>query len=152
FRSFLHVLFLSSEKEGPKGQGIPAEHKQAVGAVSLRPVPFSIFRILLVGPEVTSREWFLLRHRASYFMGITSVSSGFKQKKSGPSCLRGAAPLDLRLSVGVVGGWVTQEQAAVGDALFHGDAHAEAVRIGCERRLQVSGGVHPVLYRLLSNI
>ena len=122
-----------------------------MGAVSLRPVPFSIFRILLVGPEVTSREWFLLRHRTSYFMGITSVSSGFKQKKSGPSCLEGAVPLDLRLSVGVVGGGVTQEQAAVGDALFHGDAHAEAVRIGCEHRLQVFGGVHPVLYRLLSN-
>ena len=51
-------------------------------------------------------------------MGITSVSSGFKQKKSGPSCLEGAVPLDLRLSVGVVGGGVTQEQAAVGDALF----------------------------------
>ena len=73
-RLFLHVLFLSSEKEGPKGQGIPAERKQAVGAASLRPVPFSIFRILLVGPEVTSREWFLLRHRASYFMGITSYN------------------------------------------------------------------------------
>lgn len=71
-------------------------------------------------------------------MGFISVSSEF-WKKSGPSCLGGAVPLDLRLSVGVVGGGVTQEQAAIGDPLCHGDAYAEAVRIGCKHRLQVSG-------------
>ena len=84
-------------------------------------------------------------------MGFISVPSEFR-KKSGPSVWEGPYRWNLRLSVGVVGGGVTQEQAAIGDALFHGDAHAEAVRIGCEHRLQVSGGVHPVLYRLLSNI
>ena len=52
-----------------------------------------------------------------------------RKKRAAPPVVGGAVPLDLRLSVGVVGGGVTQEQAAVGDALFHGDAHAEAVRI-----------------------
>ena len=60
-RLFLHVLFLSSEKEGPKGQGILAERKQAVGAVSLRPVPVPIFKVLSVSPPSAAGERSLLR-------------------------------------------------------------------------------------------
>ena len=60
-RLFLHVLFLSSEKERPKGQGIPEGGKQAVGCRSLRPVPLPIFKVLSVSPPSAMGERFLLR-------------------------------------------------------------------------------------------
>ena len=60
-RLFLHVLFLSSEKERPKGQGIPEGGKQAAGRRSLRPVPLPIFKVLSISPPSAVGERFLLR-------------------------------------------------------------------------------------------
>lgn len=64
----------------------------------------------------------------------------------------GAVPLLQRLSIGVVGGGITQEQVAVSDALFHGDTHAKAVSVWVKHGLEVSGGANPIFHRLLRDI
>ena len=52
----------------------------------------------------------------------------------------------------VIGGWVTQEQVAVGDALFHCNTNTEAVGVWGKHGLEVSGRAHPIFHCLLRDI